>query len=245
MKNLKIVLLTLFIISFSFCIYKILSFIIEDKAAEDLKKKLKEQVDISNVSEETTHVLIDFEELKKINSDVVGWIVIEGTQINYPIVKGKDNIYYLKHSFYKKNSNYGTIYMDARANNDFTSKNTFIYGHYTANKKMFGELGNYLKQSFYENHNKIYLYTPTKNYIVKIFSAYIENALSDSYQMDFTEKAYKDYLELIKRKSLIHSNIKIDYTTDRIVTLYSCIPNTTDENQKRYYVHGKIIELGY
>lgn len=132
--------------------------------------------------------------------------------------------------------------MDATAKKDFTSENTFIYGHYTAQNIMFGEVGNYLKQSFYENHNEIYLYTPTKNYIVKIFSAYMDEAISESYQMNFSNKAaYKRYVKLIKHKSVIHSDIEPNI--DRIITLYTCTKWTSKEKQSRYFIHGIIREI--
>lgn len=133
--------------------------------------------------------------------------------------------------------------MDATANKNFTSKNTFIYGHYTANKSMFGQLGNYMKQSFYEEHPHITIYTPEKTLKAEIFSVHVDDASSTSYQMNFTtDEAFKNYIDLMKQKSVIISSIDVDYTTDKIITLYSCSRETNYQKQDRYYIHAKIIE---
>lgn len=232
-----------------FLIVAILSF----KNFFDIKNEIQEEqvvhnelIDISEIPEEINqeeNFKINFDELLSINSDVIGWIVIEGTNINYPIVQSKNNTYYLKHSFYKKYSNYGTIYIDATANKDFTSQNTFIYGHYTANKSMFGELGNYMKQSFFEEHPYFIIYTPEKTLKMEIFSVHVDSASSPSYQMNFTtEDAFKNYIALMKEKSVINSNVTVNYSADRIVTLYSCSRETNYHKQDRYYIHAKIIE---
>lgn len=133
--------------------------------------------------------------------------------------------------------------MDATANKDFSSLNTFIYGHYIANKSMFGELGKYMKQSFFEEHPFVTIYTLSKTYRVEIFSAHVDVASSDSYQMNFTTReAYKNYIDLMIEKSVINSNVEVDYSKDRIITLYSCSRETNYQKQDRYYIHGKIIE---
>lgn len=245
MKKIKYILLILFIGIFSFSCYKYLSV---DKDIKEEKKEQKQLIEISEIKEDVDILeeesKINFEELSNINSDIVAWIVIDGTNINYPIVQSTNNTYYLKHSFYKKYSNYGTIYMDATANKDFSSLNTFIYGHYTANKSMFGELGNYMKQSFFEEHPYIIIYTPETTIKAEIFSVHVDNASSPSYQMNFTtNEAFKNYIDLMKEKSVINSNIEIDYTTDKIITLYSCSRETNYQKQDRYYIHGKLIEI--
>lgn len=243
-KFLYVVLLIFFLIVAVLCFYRFIDIKEEIKEEQNLQDEL---IDISTISEETSQteeVKINFEELSKINSDIVAWIVIDGTNINYPIVQSINNTYYLKHSFYKKYSNYGTIYMDATANKDFTSMNTFIYGHYTTNKSMFGELGNYMKQSFYDEHPYITIYTPDKTLKAEIFSVHVDDASSYSYQMNFTtNEAFKNYIELMKSKSVINSDVEIDSTIDKIITLYSCSRETNYQKQDRYYIHGILYEM--
>lgn len=244
MKKIKYLLLVVCIGIFSFCTWKYLSI---TKGIQEEKKEQRELIEVSKVEEiqedSSDEFKIDFEELSKINSDIVAWIVIDGTNINYPIVQSNNNTYYLKHSFYKKYSNYGTIYMDATANKDFTSMNTFIYGHYTANKSMFGELGNYMKQSFYDEHPYVTIYTSDKTLKAEVFSVHVDDASSDSYQMNFTTKeVFKNYIDLMKNKSVIISDVDVDSALDKIITLYSCSRETNYQKQDRYYVHAKIVE---
>lgn len=244
MKKIKIILLILFIISFSFCIYKILGFIKEDKAAENLKDELIEIVDIPEIPSEDPQTVINFDELKKVNSDVVGWIAIEGTQINYPIVQGKNNSYYLNHSYDKKWSSYGSIFMDYESSKDFSDYNTFIYGHHTKNGSMFGEIYKYMDVNFYQEHPSFYLYTPTTNYIVEVFSVYIADTESDSYNQKFPSiESYKNYLDLIKSKSKYDTGILPKFDTDKIITLYSCSHEYNRNKNDRYFIHGILTKI--
>mgnify|MGYP000531514856 FL=1 len=153
-----IVIIVLFVIIF-FCLYR-LFFIYEDR--KNQKDEYDKIIDISEIKDDKSEEQvnkINFKELSIINPDIVGWLTIEGTNINYPIVQTDNNTYYLKHSFEKKYSNYGAIYMDATADKNFNSLNTFIYGHNTSNGTMFGELKKFMKQSFYDEHKNIFIYT--------------------------------------------------------------------------------------
>lgn len=214
-----------------------------------IKEEQTELIDIAEIPEKVEDVEekkdeINFQELININSDFVGWIKIDDTNINYPIVQGTNNTYYLKHSFYKEYSNAGSIYMDATANSSFESRNTFIYGHYTSDGSMFGQLGKYMKQDFYDKHKEIYIYTSEQNYKLEVFSVHVDKASSKSYQMNFTtDESYKEYIELMKSYSVIKSDIEIDYTEDRIVTLYSCSHERGHAKDDRYFVHAKLIEI--
>lgn len=243
MKKIKYLLLIILIGIFSLCICKYINI---NKGIQEEKEEQQQLIEISEVKEEpkVEESKINFEELSKINSDIVAWIEIEGTNVNYPVVQTTNNTYYLKHSFYKKYSNYGTIYMDATANKDFSSLNTFIYGHYTTNKSMFGELGKYMKQTFFEEHPYVIIYTPEKTLKAEIFSVHVDDASSDSYQMNFTtDEAYKNYIDLMIEKSVINSDVEVDYSKDKIITLYSCSRETNFKRQDRYYIHAVIQDL--
>ena len=92
---------------------------------------------------------INFNELKSINDETVGWIQVNNTNINYPVVKHSDNEYYLKHQFDKSYNTAGWVFMDYRNNNNsFENKNTIIYGHALKNKAIFGSLKNTLEESW-------------------------------------------------------------------------------------------------
>ena len=245
-KILKALYILLFITIAVFCFYK--AYEIKEEQTK-IKEEQTELIDIAEIPEKVEDIEekkeeINFQELININSDFVGWIKIEDTNINYPIVQGTNNTYYLKHSFYKEYSNAGSIYMDATANSNFGSKNTFIYGHYTSDGSMFGQLGKYMKQDFYDKHKEIYIYTSEQNYKLEVFSVHVDKASSKSYQMNFTtDESYKDYIDLMKSYSVIKSDIEIDYTEDRIVTLYSCSHERGHAKDDRYFVHAKLIEI--
>ncbi len=244
MKKLNIFLLILFVLSFIFCTYKVLNFYKEDKNEEDLKKELVDIVNIPDILSEEPEFKIDFDELRKINPDVVGWIVIEGTQVNYPVVRGNNNSYYLNHSYDKKWSGYGSIFMDCNSSLDFSDFNTFVYGHSTKNGTMFGELYKFMDVNFFNDHPKFYLYTPSANYLVEIFSAYVDDTESDSYNQIFSSwEKYKDYLDTIISKSKYQTNISVDYSSDRIITLYSCSKEANHSKRDRYFIHGKLTKI--
>jgi len=98
-----------------------------------------------------------------------------------------------------------------------------------------------MKQEFYNEHKYIYIYTPEKNYKLEVFSVHVDKASSKSYQMNFTtEESFKDYIDLMKSYSVINSNVEIDYTKDKIVTLYSCSNERGHAKDDRYFIHAKI-----
>lgn len=239
-KIIRFILIFLFLAMAFFCLWKYIGI---RHSIQDEKQEQDEIIDIAEVPEEPiVDFKVNFEELQSINSDIVAWIYIEGTNINYPILQNKNsNTYYLKHNYKKEYSNFGSIYMDATANVDFTSLNTFVYGHHTYNKSMFGEIGNFMNQDFFESHKNIFIYTPTNNYKLEIFSVHVDDANSSSYKMYFTSKQdYKEYIDLMKLKSNIKSDLEINPEIDRIVTLYSCSRETNYKKQDRYFLHGII-----
>ncbi|MBE6151355.1 MAG: class B sortase [Firmicutes bacterium] len=244
MKKLKVILLILFIVSFAISIYNILQIKKELSESDQMKEELIKLVEIPEEPEVEETFSVDFSELEKINSDVVGWIVIEGTQVNYPIVQGKDNSYYLNHSFDKSWSSLGSIFMDYRSTNDFSDYNTFIYGHHTKNGSMFGELYKYMDATFYKEHPFFYLYSPEGIYKVEIISAYLDSAESDSYVQKFGSiEDYKRYINLIVKKSNYITDTIFDSSTDKIITLYSCSHESNRRKEDRYFIHGKIIKI--
>lgn len=118
---------------------------------------------------------IDFQALLTKNPDTVGWIQVKDTQIDYPIIQGKNNEKYLYETFLGNRNPSGAIFLDAKAKKDFGSANSIIYGHHMKNGSMFAELLKFRKQSFAETH-KISLWMPKKKLKLKVFSAYARKA---------------------------------------------------------------------
>lgn len=241
MKTIKVLILFILLVMLSFSLYKISSIKKELDTSEKIKEELIELVEIPKIPSEESSFKVNFEELENINPDVVGWIVIEGTQVNYPIVQSKDNSYYLNHSFDRKWNSLGSIFMDYKSSNDFSDYNTFIYGHHTKNGSMFGELYKYMDESFYKEHPFFYLYTKEGNFKVEIISAYLDSTESDSYNQVFNSTVeFKKYLTVIKSKSKYSTNVEIDEDEDKLISLYSCSHEINRKKSDRYFVHGVI-----
>ena len=184
-------------------------------------------------------IKVDFTELIKKNEDTVGWINVNNTNINYPVVQSTDNNYYLTHSYDKKENEAGWVFLDYRNNKDFTSKNNIIYAHSRLDKTMFGSLSKVLKQSWYKDKSNhiIRLSTPTEDSLWQIFSVYVIKEetyyITTSWPSD-TE--YLDFLNTIKERSKYNFNTELN-TNDKILTLSTCYSDT-----ERTVVHAKLIK---
>ena len=236
--KLKLCFLFIFFCILVFCVINIFHDIYSENKQEEIIDSLIEIGDVKPSSEIDKIPQIDFSKLKEVNDDIVGWIIIDGTQVNYPIVKGKNNAYYLNHSYDKSYNSYGSIFMDYRSNENFSDLNTFIYGHYTSNGSMFGELKKYMEESFYKEHPFFYILTPNGNYKVDVISAYTDDALSSSYNAKFNDlNDYQRYIEKIRLKSRYSTDISVNYILDRTITLYSC-SHESGSKTERYFIHG-------
>lgn len=179
----------------------------------------------------------DFAHLKSINSDVIGWIQLPGTKINYPIVQGSDNDYYLNHTVYGEENSGGAIFMDAAIQDGFDDKNAIIYGHNLKSGAMFSRLNRYARKSFWNANRYIYITTPTGMDVYEVFSAYQTMADADIYYYGFSEdQYYQDYLNRIMSYSIFHAGVSVG-VEDTIITLSTCANDTT----QRFIVHAKKI----
>ena len=236
--KLKLCFLFIFFCILVFCVINIFHDIYSENKQEEIIDSLIEIGDVKPSSEIDKIPQIDFSKLKEVNNAIVGWMIIDGTQVNYPIVKGKDNSYYLNHSYDKSYNSYGSIFIDYRSNENFSDLNTFIYGHYTSNGSMFGELKKYMEESFYKEHPFFYILTPNGNYKVDVISAYTDDALSSSYNAKFNDlNDYQRYIEKIRLKSRYSTDISVNYILDRTITLYSC-SHESGSKTERYFIHG-------
>ena len=111
---------------------------------------------------ETEEKTIDFAELRKINEDIVAWIQIPGIDVDYPVVHGEDNEYYLHHTFQKEANKAGSIFLPYRNRADFTEQRVIIYGHNMKDGSMFGNLKKYQDNAFRKESGTAYLYLPEK-----------------------------------------------------------------------------------
>ena len=164
---------------------------------------------------------VDFEALREINPDIVGWLYIEGTEINYPVVQSTDNDYYLHHLFNGRLNGAGCLFLDSSNDPSFSDPHSVIYGHYMQNGSMFAGLGGYKKQEFYDEHKTVLLLTPNKNYHVELFSAYVASESSDAWQLNFENDEYADWLAAACESSGIATDVS-PTVENRVLTLSTC-----------------------
>lgn len=182
--------------------------------------------------------VVDFQSLQQINPDVVAWIYIPGTHVNYPVVQGDDNDYYLNHLFNGKSNSAGAIFMDYRNESDFSDSHTIIYGHQMNNKTMFNDLRKFEDQSFYDSHAVGYLLTPDQNYLLQFFSGYVSSVDTNAWQLNFNEEnTFSSWLTDLQSRSAFTSQVQLR-EEDRIITLSTC--SSAFENA-RFVLHARLV----
>lgn len=155
---------------------------------------------------------------KKINPDYKLWITIENTVIDYPVVQGEDNDFYLNHNFYREESVSGTIFIDNR-NNINEDRSLVLYGHNMKNGTMFTDINKFKDKDFFDN-GIIKVIKGDKEYIYEVFSVFIEEANSISLKYKFgSNDEFNEYINNIKEKSIYTKEVE-NYSN--IITLYTC-----------------------
>lgn len=177
---------------------------------------------------------VDFEALHQINPDVVGWVYIPDTHINYPILQGETNDTYIYHLLTGEYNSSGSIFLDANIPSDFSTKNIPIHGHHMQNGTMFADLVEYKEQSFYDAHPYALLVTPEGNYGVHLFSGYVTAAWSDAWETEFSEDSFAQWLRDLETRSYFATDV-VPTEEDRIVTFSTC---TYEYDDARFVVHG-------
>lgn len=206
---------------FIFSAWKLYRYHVSYQEAENIYTKIREQAEIKKKNEERT---IDFTRLKKMNSDVIGWIYIPGTNIDYPIVQGKDNEEYLHKTFEGKKNSSGTIFMDQKCKKDFTADNNVIYGHHMKNGTMFADLLKFRQESFVKKNRYIFLYTPNQRKKLQVVSAYAGEAKGEIPISFANRKDQQAYLKKVRSKSQVSIAMKKNQeeTVKRIYTFVTC-----------------------
>lgn len=182
---------------------------------------------------------VNFRELIQKNSDTVGWINVNNTNINYPMVQTSNNDYYLNHSYDKSVNEAGWVFLDFRNDNAFSDRNTIIYAHSRLDKTMFGSLSKVLKSSWYtdKSNHIIRISTPSEDTLWQIFSVYVIKEEAYYITVDFSDNdSYMDFLNTVKSRSKYNFNTELS-SSDRIITLSTCYSDT-----ERTVVHAKLIK---
>lgn len=191
---------------------------------------------------EPVHIPVNFEALQSINSDVIAWVEVEGTDIDYPVLYDtSDDMYYLDHTYRGTYTTAGSIFIQDYNTDDFSDFNTVLYGHNMADRSMFAQLHDFRNSaSFFEENDTIIIYTPDRKLTYEIFAAYRTNNLNilGNYAVETAEdrEAYLDHV--YSHSEIARFDYNVDVTeADRIITLSTCIGH----DSYRYVVQGVLV----
>lgn len=227
-------LLFICILVFGFSTYKLVGYLTEYKRGEQEYSDISSAATVEEVSENEKAEKkehppkVDFDKLREINPDTIGWIVIEGTVINYPVVQGTDNEYYLHKTFKKKDNMGGAIFLDAENQAGFTSDNSILYGHNLKTGKMFGSLRYYEDEEYWRDHPYIWILTKDRSIKYQIFASTDVKASDSVYTLDFGSRdEFSEYLKYCTEASYYDTGIEVG-PDDYILTLSTCASDTED-----------------
>ena len=189
----------------------------------------------------TIPLIVDFETLQSEHPQIIGWIYGPDTPINYPIVQGEDNQYYVNHLVDGTPLGSGAIFLDFRNSPDLCDRNSLIYGHNMTNKSMFGSLRNYRTQSYYDENPLLWILTPEMAYRVDLIAGCVTAADSDDYDLLETEEELQTLLDELIGKSTFQSNFN-PAVVERIVMFSTC---TYEYNNARYILIGNLLPIPY
>lgn len=231
------IILILFIILFIFSSFKIIMWFLNNRENKKIAEEISQAITIDEENvEEKEKYKVEFQTLKEKNSDAVGFLKVNGTNIEYTVVKGTNNSYYLKHNFNKESNSAGWIFADYKNKVDGTDKNLVIYGHNMRDDSMFGSLKNILNDDWHNGEENKYVnfITENDNSIYEVFSVY-QVADEDYYiTTDFKDNEFNDFIKTIKSRSKFDFGIDVN-ENDNILTLSTC----ANDNKYRVVLQAK------
>ena len=211
---------------------------------DEAKRRAEEEANKNNENEgsgdntgsdgETEYVpfVLNFDELAAINSDIMGWLTVDGTNINYPVLYSyTDRSYYLYHNYWGDYDAQGSIFIENFNSRDLSDFNTIVYGHSMLNGNMFGTLHNFSHWDYFNNYGGITFYTPTATYHYYVFeTATIDNKHIFTYLDNSSYDSIQNYISIINSYSSGFRRDGYNITPeDHILTLSTC---TTDDNKR-------------
>ncbi|MCI8486924.1 MAG: class B sortase [Clostridia bacterium] len=229
-KKLKIAVLGILIFIFAIGIGYIGYYIYNNFKSQNDDVLSNIAVDDKQITETKTERILQLEELKKQNNDIIGWIEIENTLINYPVLQCEDNNFYMTHNYKKEYSAEGSIFLDKDYNWELPSSNLLLYGHNNKNKTMFAELLNYKEESYYKEHPTIRFTTLAEDKTYEIIAVFKSRVYYKSEKDVFryyyfinaeNEEEYNNYINESKKASLYDTGKTATYG-DQLLTLSTC-----------------------
>lgn len=233
------ILMMIFIIGIIVSMVNIGIWYFQNKENNNIKTELNELIEVVDNTLEESSFKIDFDALKEKNNDTVAYLKVNNTNIDYVVVKGQDNDYYLKHNFNKEYNRSGWIFMDYRDKFDGTDKNIIIYGHNTRDGSMFGTLRRVITKDWYSNSDNHIITLVDENEELKyqVFSSYSINVEDYYIKTDFRDDLeFEKFVNVLKKRSVYNYDTFVD-ARDTILTLSTC----TGNGSKRMVLHAKKI----
>ena len=232
--------LVLFLILFLFSVVMIFIYFKDNYHNKKIKETiLEEHVEVISPTDDSSDVYkVDFDALKKVNPDTIAYLKVFGTNIDYVVVRGEDNSYYLKHNFYRDWNVSGWIFSDYRNSFDGSDQNIVIFGHNTLDGSMFGSLSNVLSDEW-RNHPEnlqIVLVTEMGTYFYQVFSTYITDVEDFYIQTSFSPGEFVPFINTLKERSSHSFDVSIN-DSDSILTLSSC----NKSGSKRIVLHAILL----
>lgn len=179
----------------------------------------------------------DLNALREVNADVIGWICIPDTPVDYPLMHGQDNTYYLEHTWDGIASVYGSIFLECMNGADLADFHSIVYGHNMRDNSMFGSLNEYATMAHWEDHPYIYIVTDAGVLRYEVYSTYLADVPSFTYVLSSDQPDWhSEFLQMTLEKSEIQTGI-IPAETDRILTLSTC---TGMGYAQRRVVHARL-----
>jgi len=187
---------------------------------------------------------VDFDALRENGPDIIGWLNLPDTVINYPVTQTDDNEYYLHHLYDGTYNKVGCLFADYENKADFSDRNTIIYGHNMRDGSMFAALNEYDEQSYFDTHKQMYLVTPEGGYLCEVFTAFVakpSESGSDTSPWCLSWKddgAYTTWLTAMAERSVVETDVTVT-SSDKVLTLSTCTPGGVS----RFIVMAKLVEV--
>jgi len=238
--NPKIILATGLLIVFSSLAGLIYIFMGYEKSNKLYAELNNENLEYKDTTDWKDMIDVDFSNLTKINSDVAGWIYVEGTDISYPIMYSGDDETYLRTTINKEHATAGSIFLEGYNLPDFSDSHSIVYGHNMRNLSMFGSLKLYKEnEDYYDSHRYFQIITPKAKMRFEIFSYFDTEPASWVYTVPYYDnQEFSDYIdELISHSYIKLDNYDID-SSDKVVTLSTC-----SGSEMRFTIHGKLVDI--
>ena len=198
------------------------------------------EIDKENKTLKRTYAEIDFAGMRAVNEDVIGWIQILDSPVDYPVLDADDNKYYLNHTYDRQWSSYGSIFIEPRNNPDLSERHLVIYGHNMVNESMFGSLLEYKNQTYADSHPEVIICMPDRDLTYRVFSAYTAHVDSAAYRMTFSDDAsFMDMVEQMKANSVIETDETVT-AEDQVLTLSTCTPEGA--KKYRFIINAVLVE---